>query len=72
MIYESCILLPGLYVFLNCEAGGEVTQVFSVFAAANIASCCTVHQGIFSMETSEKVLIPVLLSGVPVATNWDA
>lgn len=65
-------MLPLLYVFINREAGAEVTQVFFVFAAANIASCCTVHQGIFSMETSEKVLVPVLLSGVPVATNWDA
>lgn len=36
------------------------------------ASCCFVRQGIFSTETSEKVLVPVLLSGVPVATNWDA
>ena len=27
---------------------------------------------LFSIETSEKVFVPLLLSGVPVATNWDA
>lgn len=29
-------------------------------------------RGAFSTDTSEKVFVLMLRSGVPVATNWDA
>lgn len=74
LIYDSSILAPLRYVFVNREAGAEVTQVLSVCALQlpslpPVAPCIRAFS---SMETSEKVFVPQVLSGVPVATNWDA
>ena len=64
-----------LYVFINRGVGEEIAQVLSVYALP-LSSLPPVALStgayFFSTETGEKVFVPVLLSGVPVVTNWDA
>lgn len=69
LIYDCDVLQALLYVFVNCDAGAEVTQVFCVcicFAAAIIVSCCTEHRGIFfPWRPVRKCLFPCCCLAFP-------